>query len=125
MPAPKNAITTKDTMKVFGVSHMALFLWRQGTANKTPLPIVEVEDSRSVYYMPKVLKSWAKENGVEILVDPNSFVGAERPKPGPKAKPAAKKKVAKPPRGKAATYLKVKASPLSGKTARKRKSATH
>lgn len=123
MTVPKKAITTKDAMKVFGVSHMALFLWRAGTATKTPLPVVQEEGSRNVFYMPGVIKSWAKANDVAILVDPNSFVGLERPKPGPKIKTAAKKaKVVVKQVGTVATREPKKATV---KAARKRKPATH
>ncbi len=113
MSSLKNSITIKDTMQVFGVSHMALFLWRRGTPTKTALPTVKIEGSREVRFAPPVLKRWAREHDVPILVNPASFVGGARPKPGPKAKKVAAKKV-----GKAKPKAVVKA-------ARKRKASTH
>jgi hypothetical protein len=113
MQALKNSISIKDTMQVFGVSHMALYLWRQGTPTKTALPTVEIEGSREVRFAPPVLKRWAKENDVAILVDPSTFVGGKATKPGPKTTKVAAKK---------ATKAKVKAP---AKAARKRTARTH
>ena len=91
----KTHLSLKQAQQAFGVAHMALHLWRQGTATKDPLPVeIDAEDKKKV--KPRVwlristLKQWAKKNGVEFAVLPEKLAGKELPKPGPKPKVRAK-----------------------------------
>lgn len=49
---------------------MTVYTWRQGSATKTKLPAVGGEKPRSVEFEPKVLKAWARNNGVALAADP-------------------------------------------------------
>lgn len=88
--ATAKILTSKQVQTAFGVAHMTIHNWRKGTATKDPLPC-ELSDPEAV--KPRIsfrviaLKQWAKRNGVEFAVDPESLiteVEAPASKPGPK-----------------------------------------
>lgn len=86
----KQALSTKDLQAGFGVGHMTIYNWRQGTATKDPLPC-EVDPSGRVTFPVASTKAWAKKHSLEFNVPTEK---AAESKPGPKAKvvkPAAKK----------------------------------
>lgn len=83
-------LTTKQLQQAFGVAHMTVYNWRQGTATKDALPF-EVSDPKAVKprisYKVSVVKAWAKRNGVDFAVAPEKILastGARDGKPGPK-----------------------------------------
>lgn len=64
-------LTTKHVMAIAGVSHMTVYVWRQGTATRDALPTVEDKKRpNAVLFRPTTLKAWAKKHGVELLYDP-------------------------------------------------------
>lgn len=89
-------LNTKQVMALAGVSHMAVYQWRQGSEKRDPLPTVAGETPRSVAFKPRDLKAWAKRCGIELVADPvavaSGEVVLELPKKAVKtAKKAAKK----------------------------------
>lgn len=70
MATAAQTLNTKQVQVLAGVSHMAIYHWRQGTSTRDPLPTVEGRTPRSVAFKPKDLKAWAKKHGVELKVDP-------------------------------------------------------
>lgn len=101
-------LTTASLMRAFGVSHMTVAAWRQGTASRGPLPVVET-GTRAVLFAPAKVKAWARSNGVPIVdeaaLDPDTIKPV---KPGPKV-----------------SALRVKAKAVRKPTARERlRSAT-
>lgn len=60
-------ITTTQLTRAFGVTTMTLYLWRKGTATKTPLPF-HLDDPKAakprVSFRASEVKRWAKQNGV-------------------------------------------------------------
>jgi len=62
-------LTTKQVMAIAGVSHMTVYVWRQGSETRDPLPTVEKE-APAVRIAPAKLKSWAKRYGIELKYDP-------------------------------------------------------
>lgn len=110
MATPSQVLTTAQVKQIAGVSHMAIYHWRQGTSTRDPLPTVAGPTPRNVAFKPQALKSWAKKHGVELKHDPVAVAsGAVKLKP---VKPAEKKavKAAKPAAKKAAKAVK-KAAP--------------
>lgn len=83
-------LNTADLCRVFGVTPMTIYLWRQGTASKhSKLPVVVGKRvGRAVLFRPSAVLTWAQKNGVEVQVDPVAILaekeGSERPRPGPK-----------------------------------------
>lgn len=78
----KQALSTKDLQAGFGVGHMTIYNWRQGTATKDPLPC-DVDQSGRVTFPVASTKAWAKKHGLEFNVPAEK---AAESKPGPKAK---------------------------------------
>lgn len=77
-----NALTNKNMMNLFGVSHVTIFNWRKGTPQREQLPTVQV--GNSIRYPVVKVKAWAKSHGIEMLMDPQTLVGTGVLKPGPK-----------------------------------------
>lgn len=63
-------LSTKQVMALAGVSHMTVYVWRSGSANKEPLPAWEGARAGSVEFDPRELKTWAKKHGIELKHDP-------------------------------------------------------
>jgi len=64
-------LTTKQVMALAGVSHVTVYLWRQGTPTKDPLPTATpMSNPRNVVFLPRTLRAWAKKHGVELKCDP-------------------------------------------------------
>lgn len=85
----KQALSTKDLQAGFGVGHMTIYNWRQGTATKDPLP-ADVDQSGRVTFPLASTKAWAKKHSLEF---DTYLAKAPESKPGPKpkvVKPAAK-----------------------------------
>lgn len=82
-------LTLNQTARAFGVSLMSLYLWRQGTATKEPLPTVE-SDGRQVVDA-KVARTWASLHGLKFVLKNAGTVGKDGPKP------KVKKRRSKPP----------------------------
>lgn len=91
-------LTVKELQTVFGVGGMTIYNWRQGSARKDPLPC-EVDDSRRVSFKVAEVRTWAKSNGVEMVLKPADVIASrgEPSKPGPKPK-----STQAPPKGKRA-----------------------
>lgn len=84
------SLTTKQLQQAFGVAHMTVYNWRQGTATKDALPFT-LENPDAV--KPRVrfplakIKAWAKRNGVPFAVEPEKILAKADDrdgKPGPK-----------------------------------------
>jgi hypothetical protein len=87
------SLSPKQVQQVFGVSHMTVFSWRQGNSKVTPLPCVTKPrvkggKAHSVTITPAALSSWAKKNGIPIVVDPSTLLADPDVKPGPKPRVA-------------------------------------
>jgi len=63
-------LTTKQVMALAGVSHVTVYLWRQGTPTKEALPTVDGSQGRAVVFKPTTFRAWAKKHGVELKCDP-------------------------------------------------------
>lgn len=85
MPAAQT-LTTEDLMRSFGVTHMTVFNWRQGSPTRAPLPFEQ--NGRAVSFRPSKVEAWARKHGL-VPVAPLAPAGAARKKPGPKTAPAA------------------------------------
>lgn len=89
-----NTLTTASLMRAFGVSHMTISAWRQGSSREA-LPVVET-GTRAVLFAPAKVKAWAKRNAVPIVdekgLDPNEVKPV---KPGPKVSALRVKQVTK------------------------------
>lgn len=64
-------LTTKQVMAIAGVSHMTVYVWRQGTATRDALQTIsDKKRPNAVLFSAAKLKAWAKKHGVELLHDP-------------------------------------------------------
>lgn len=90
-------MTTQQAAKAFGVSTMTLYLWRQGTPTKDPLPFT-VHDAKAekprIAYPIASSRKWARAHNIEFAVDPAKVVLEPSKKPGPVPR-SAKKEVGK------------------------------
>jgi hypothetical protein len=58
-------------MKIFDVSHVTIYQWRQGTATRKPLPCKTGKPTaRSVLFDPAKIEAWANTHEVPMLYDP-------------------------------------------------------
>lgn len=80
-----NLLTTKDLLQIFGVTAMTITGWRKGLTAKAELPTITKIPGRILFNRAAV-KKWAEKEGVEIRVDPITFISNEVGKPGPKPK---------------------------------------
>ncbi len=66
-----NAISINELARAFGVSTMTLYLWRQGTPTKDPLPHLAepVGNSNRITFKRGEVKTWAKKHGLELDFD--------------------------------------------------------
>lgn len=75
----QKTLTVNDLVQAFGVSSMTLYLWRQGTPTKDPLPYDVVDPNAKrpsiAFRIPKV-RAWAKKHGIEFAVDPDNLTQA-------------------------------------------------
>lgn len=103
-------LTIAQAREVFAVTQMTLFLWRQGTTTRTPLPVEKPrvklgEREGAVLMDPEKLVKWANKHDVAIAVDPAKILKRDAKlgsaKPGPKPK-ADKAKATKAPTRRAA-----------------------
>lgn len=62
-------LTTKQVMALAGVSHVTVYMWRQGTPTKEVLPTVGSQ-GRAVVFKPTTFRAWAKKHGVPLKCDP-------------------------------------------------------
>lgn len=69
------SLTIAQAQIAFGVAHMTLHNWRKGTATKEALP-VEQDGNRVRIPLVKA-KAWAKKNGVEFVVDPETLLAKD------------------------------------------------
>lgn len=80
MPTAKT-LTDKNIARVFDVTLMTVYNWKSGrTASKSEFPTSPT---------PARVRRWAERRGVPMVVAPESVLGADVLKPGPKARPAA------------------------------------
>lgn len=90
--APKKAntppLTIGQAAAVFGVSTMAIFVWRRGTTTREPLPTCHnEEDSRFPRFKVSDLRRYAKAYGLKFAREPQDVVDTwHHVKPGPKPK---------------------------------------
>lgn len=87
----RRKLSTKDLERVFGVSSMTLYLWRQGTATKSKLRTApKKRGDRSVTYYEDDVLAYAQKHGIPIAVHPSKIKQpAARKQPGPRARAAA------------------------------------
>ena len=89
MSTQQNRLSIKQLAQAFNVSTMTLYLWRQGTPTKDPLPCI-VEDPTAgkprISFKIAPTKAWARKHGLEFAVDPSALIASTegRAKPGPK-----------------------------------------
>ena len=88
---------TRQVMAGFNVSDMTIFNWRQGSAQRKPLPITQ--DGRQVVFREDQMVAWAKEQGIKFNATAAATVEGPKAvgtKPtAVKTPPQAKKKVVK------------------------------
>jgi hypothetical protein len=86
-------MTTQQAARAFGVSTMTLYLWRQGTPTKDPLPSTKETKTEKprIGYPISSARKWAKKHGIEFAVDPDKVVlePSKKPGPVPRSKPKA------------------------------------
>lgn len=83
----RRTLTTKELERVFGVSAMTLYLWRQGTATKSKLRTApKKRGERSVLFYEDDVRAWASRHEVALVVDPSRIKQA-KPKVARKAVP--------------------------------------
>lgn len=80
MATQSKYLTTREVQAAFGVGHMTVYNWRQGSATRDPLP-TEVGDNKRVTFKLSDLKTWAKQYGFK----PNFNAEAPAVRPGPKS----------------------------------------
>lgn len=88
MATKKAELSTKDLQKGFGVGHMTVYNWRQGSATRDPLPANVDEKTKRVTFNKTDVKAWAKKYGL-TFTEPTEK--AAEVKPGPKPKTDGKK----------------------------------
>lgn len=89
-------LTSAQAAKVFGVSSMTLWNWRQGTRSMAPLPTIKSKKATAkpaVFFGVASLKSWAKKHGVVIAQAPEDVLASApeasiSSRPGPKPRQA-------------------------------------
>lgn len=85
-------LKTPDVVWLADVTHMTVLNWRKGAARKTRALPADVGQSGDVSFRAVSLRAWAKENGVELRMDPVEYLaklntgGNPRKRPGPKPK---------------------------------------
>jgi hypothetical protein len=89
--AKQTTLTTKDLQAGFNVGHMTVYNWRLGSSTRDPLP-VHIDASKRVTFKLAEIKAWAKKYQLDFKPAAELSVAA---KPGPKAKKAAVKQLAK------------------------------
>lgn len=82
----KKMLSTKDLMKAFGVGHMTIYNWRNGTPTKDPLPHKK-DDTGHVTFVESEVKAWAKKYALSFTPPTEP---APRGKPGPAKTPTVK-----------------------------------
>jgi len=78
-------LTTWHLQRLFDVSAMTIYNWRQGTVTKTPLPC-EVDASGHVHYWLAEVKVWARKNAVPLAADPGEVAEMAPRRRGPRRK---------------------------------------
>jgi predicted DNA-binding transcriptional regulator AlpA len=82
-----STLNTQQLMQIFGVSHMTVYQWRQGTATKKKLPAtVGKPTPRSVAFDPVKVETWASKHDVPLLYDPVKLADTGKLVAVPKAK---------------------------------------
>lgn len=64
-------LTTPQVMQIFGVSHVTVYQWRQGSGSKKALPCKTGKPTpRSVAFDPVKIETWANAHNIPMLYDP-------------------------------------------------------
>lgn len=83
--ATAKSLTIKQAQEAFGIAHMTLHNWRQGTATKEALPATTGENGRVSIRLGD-LKTWAKRHGVEFATDPAKIIERDEAKAAKRVK---------------------------------------
>lgn len=104
-------LRTPDLVWLFETTHMTIYNWRHGAPRKTrPLPC-DIDPLGNVSFRAGAVKSWAKENGLELRMDPAEYLAQLKAGKSPKRKPGPKPRTGAPattrePKPKAAALRK-------------------
>ena len=74
MKLDTNKLTVKDLVQIFGVTPMTLYNWKEGfdkkKTSKLPHYTVPHGFKHRVYFKWNLVKQWASENSVEVVITP-------------------------------------------------------
>jgi hypothetical protein len=74
MKLDTNRLTIKDMMHIFDVTPMTIHNWKEGfdkkKVSKLPCYTVPHGFKHRVYFKWNLVKQWAKENSVEVILTP-------------------------------------------------------
>ena len=92
MSTTKTQLTAPQVCRLFGISNMTLFSWRQGNKHKSPLPVAKAkikEGRATLRFNQASTLAWAKKHDVEIAVPVEQVLTeVKQGKPGPKPRQA-------------------------------------
>jgi hypothetical protein len=86
MKLDTNKLTIKDMVHIFDVTPMTIHNWKEGfdkkKTSKLPCYTVPHGFKHRVYFKWDLVKQWAKENEVEVVVTPSTLNNLLRNKLG-------------------------------------------
>lgn len=83
-------LTGPQVCRMFGITNMTLWNWRQGTKSVTPLPTLKpkkVSERPRVFYGASATLAWAKRNNIAVVESVEQVLKQPATgRPGPKPK---------------------------------------
>lgn len=90
MATQPTQLTGPQVCRLFGISNMTLWNWRQGTTRMTPLPTATprkaTEGKNHLRFNVKGVLAWAKKHHIELVATVEQVAEVKQGKPGPKAR---------------------------------------